>query len=899
MPIFRSEEMVLCQFFLQSEASYACVSELGELGLVQFKDLNPNVNAFQRKFVNEVRRCEEMERKLRYTEKEIRKEKLKLHDQGENPRAPAPKEMVDLEAKFEKIESELREVNTNNEALKKNFQELSELKEVMTKTQMFFMAHGEDLHSIVDDAHRAMGQEDTGIVTATQGSVQLGFVAGVIPREKVPGFERLLWFACRGNVFLRHESIYQALEDPVSGDPVYKDVFIIFFQGEQLKNKVKKICEGFKASLYPCPETPQERDEMLRGVNTRLEDLKTVLSQTADHRHRVLVGAQKEIRTWIIKLEKIKAIYHTLNMFNFDVSQNSLIAECWCPSSALNEVRTALKNGELLSGSTVPSIVQMMQTKKKPPTFFQTNKFTKGFQAIVDAYGVASYTEVNPALYTIITFPFLFAIMFGDAGHGIIMFAFGLFMILNEKKFTRQRSDNEIWNTFLGGRYIITLMGLFSIYTGMIYNDIFSKSANIFGSAWRMGDYNETTTLSEYEEYTLDPIYFFRNGTPYPFGIDPMWQPAKNKIAFLNSLKMKLAVIVGISQMLFGICLSLFNHLHFRKYLSIFVEFIPEVIFLGCLFMYLVGLIFYKWVTFDASESQCAPALLIQYINMFMFSSKLPNSTASSGALVPCSQVTFYPNQQTLQYVFVICAVLSAPVLLLVKPLVLRSRHNRKMLLSGRAPGVKSTEALIPNEVTAEQVNPAFQKDEEDGNVKQVNPAFQKDEEDGNVKADGNTVSRSVNSEDEEVPHNGPTSIFLVEEEEDDFEFGEVFIHQAIHTIEFCLGCISHTASYLRLWALSLAHAQLSEVLWQMVFSLSLKMDIAYIGGIAVFALWFAWANLTIAVLLLMEGLSAFLHTLRLHWVEFQSKFYEGDGVNFAPFTFKELLKMDSLEDLK
>ena len=72
----------------------------------------------------------------------------------------------------------------------------------------------------------------------------LRFVTGVIARERVPSFERLLWRACRGNVFFKQAEIETPLEDPSTGDQVNKCVFIIFFQGDQLKSRVKKICEG-------------------------------------------------------------------------------------------------------------------------------------------------------------------------------------------------------------------------------------------------------------------------------------------------------------------------------------------------------------------------------------------------------------------------------------------------------------------------------------------------------------------------------------------------------------------------------------------------------------------------------------------------------------------------------
>lgn len=70
-----------------------------------------------------------------------------------------------------------------------------------------------------------------------------------------------------------------------------------------------------------------------------------MLSQTQDHRHRVLLAAAKNIKTWFIKVRKIKAIYHTLNLFNLDVTQKCLIAEAWVPVCDLENIQIALRRG--------------------------------------------------------------------------------------------------------------------------------------------------------------------------------------------------------------------------------------------------------------------------------------------------------------------------------------------------------------------------------------------------------------------------------------------------------------------------------------------------------------------------------------------------------------------------
>uniref|UniRef100_A0A9J7Y8I5 V-type proton ATPase subunit a n=1 Tax=Cyprinus carpio carpio TaxID=630221 RepID=A0A9J7Y8I5_CYPCA len=781
---FRSEEMCLAQLFLQSGSAYDCISELGEMGLVEFRDLNPSVSSFQRRFVSEIKRCEEMERILGYLLREIRKANLAVPEAELPPVAPAPKNVLEIMEQLQRLEVELSEVARNKEKLQRNQLELTEYTHMLRITHTFMHSRSRvTLGPQYEEFPSLETESVTGCTSMQRLGAKLGFISGLIQRVKVEAFERMLWRVCKGYTILSYAEVDENLADLDTGEISKSVVFLISFWGDQIGQKVQKICDCYHCHLYPHPETDEER---------------------ADDWHNYL----------ILLLKKMKAIYHILNLCSFDVTNKCLIAEVWCPVSDLANLRRALEEGSRKGDATVPSFVNRIPSSDTPPTLLRSNKFTSGFQSIVEAYGVGDYREASPAPYTIITFPFLFAVMFGDLGHGSVITLFALWMVLTEKDHKRRRPGNEIWMTFFDGRYIILMMGLFSIYTGLIYNDCFSKSLNIFGSAWSvkaMFTQQEWTneTLQTNGLLTLDPNVSGVFSGPYPLGIDPIWNMAVNRLTFLNSYKMKMSVIIGVIHMTFGVVLSVFNHLHFRQKFKIYLLFLPELLFLLCLFGYLVFMIFYKWLAFSVRDSQLAPSILIHFINMFL----MQESTTAP----------LYPGQMALQVFLVVVALLSVPVLLFGKPLYLYWLHR-----GGKSLGVHR----------------------------------------------GYERVRRVSEED--------LSASVVHDEEEGLNLS------SIHTIEYCLGCISNTASYLRLWALSLAHAQLSEVLWAMVMRLGLRMS-SRLGVLFLVPVFSVFALLTISILLVMEGLSAFLHALRLHWVEFQNKFYSGTGVKFAPFDFSLL----------
>jgi V-type H+-transporting ATPase subunit a len=102
--------------------------------------LNPDCNAFQRNFVADVQRCDELERKLRYFEEQIRKAEIPIEDAGDiDSDERSGKVLIDdLEARFEELERDLRQLGSNKETLDRNQNQLIEMQHVLEKDASYF-----------------------------------------------------------------------------------------------------------------------------------------------------------------------------------------------------------------------------------------------------------------------------------------------------------------------------------------------------------------------------------------------------------------------------------------------------------------------------------------------------------------------------------------------------------------------------------------------------------------------------------------------------------------------------------------------------------------------------------------------------------------------------------------
>jgi V-type H+-transporting ATPase subunit a len=200
--------------------------------------------------------------------------------------------------------------------------------------------------------------------------------------------------------------------------------------------------------------------------------------------------------------------------------------------------------------------------------------------------------------------------------------------------------------------------------------------------------------------------------------------------------------------MTYSLCLSYVNARHFKSPIDIFGNFIPGMIFFQSIFGYLVFTIIFKWSVDWNARGETPPGLLNMLIYMFL----------SPGTIIDGEQL--YSGQAFVQVVLVLAALIQVPIMLFLKPFYLRHENNKNRALGYRGIGETTTVSALD--------------DDDDQQESQANgrPSF----------ADSDMDGAAMIAQD------------IGDSEHEEFEFSEVMIHQVIHTIEFCLNCVSHVS---------------------------------------------------------------------------------------------------------
>jgi len=817
--LFRSEDMTYVSITMTNESSYETIKQIGVLGKLHIVDLAASKDAPSKQHVAYKKRmadCLYWEKRLTQFEEEIRNKDIPLSC-NEPTEVVGGDVLESIAAYLDPIE---KDYTMSSQFLKECRSERAmnvEKQHVLNVMQTLeLQSEGPNSYSNQDielEFRNGNREDDTRFRS---------FIYGTIPTENQGSFNRMLYRVSRGNAFAEFRDIPNPVIDPATGEPVQKSVFYIVLLGNQLTQRVTKMCDIFRCNVFKLPNTKRAIKTMLEQIQVDINNTDAVIAKTEASIFSMLNklagdGLQCPLRNWLYTIRKERNICSVFMKAHFYLTMVAI--EGWIPSEEMKELKKAIKNAVSGSGNPPAHLdIDPSNPIKSPsvtPTYFKLDQFTETFQGIVNTYGVPRYKEINPGLFTCVTFPFLFGVMYGDIGHGTLLSIFALLMCIYEKPLLakqKRKEMNELIGLVFGGRYCLLFMGLFAVYNGILYNDCLSIPLNIYGST-----FTEVNNTGTYQW----------NGGVYPLGVDPSWAHKQNELAFYNSMKMKMSVIIGVIHMTFGIILSCVNHLYFNDTLSIVLEFLPRLLFMICSFGYMIFMIIFKWT--QSWDGRVAPNLIQTMIKMFL----------GFGSVDPTQPL--FNGQAGLQTFFVIVCLLSIPVMLFGKPLAHNYLHKKRHNQHQEKEILRS---LVPNENSHSSDDILDEK------------------------------QAIIGAHDDSHAHGGHG--------DGEFSFSGEMIHNGIHTIEFVLGSISNTASYLRLWALSLAHAQLAKVFWEKLMS-----QYGYESGVLFAFVGFSvWFFATFAVLLSMDVLECFLHALRLHWVEFQNKFYYADGILFDPFVF-------------
>ena len=617
MDFLRSADRELCEVSIPKDSAWEIMNSFGQLESMHFIDLNKDTQVFNLVYANKIKRIDESLRRLTTV---IESEAIRS---GIKMKVPSDIQSLDNAMKkqskfkhkapemvFDLVEEDI--INQNNlileqkvkeEQMYNNYLHFLEKKAVLNTCSDVMKF--EDIHDDEEnkyDVKMREGEHEFEVREQLLGSTGLKVThqAGTVSQFEKDRLQKLIFRATRGKALTYFRDIEQPIID-YRGVKHYKSVYIVIFQqGTYLSQKLDRILDSFMGNRFQVSQETFE-DDMIDTIKN-LKDLKTVIKTCFSQLQTYIktissLEASKISKIQLYKLYLIKerVIYETLNMMR--LGNKFFVGAFWIPSSNLSKLEYSVSELSDKRNIRKPQIVKRNDCDKVPPTFIRTNEFTYPFQEITDTYGVPCYKEVNPSYFGVVTFPFLFGVMFGDIGHGTLLFIFASFLVM----FPRTMKTTPV-GQLVPYRYLLFLMGFFAMFCGWCYNDFASIPVELLPSCYTIEETGATR----------------QEGCVYKFGVDPTWYLSSNSLTYLNSLKMKLSVILGVAQMSLGIFMKAANAIYFEKPLDFFYEFVPQIILMWCLFGWMDFLIVVKWCTDFSQSNNETPGIVAIMISMFL-----------------------------------------------------------------------------------------------------------------------------------------------------------------------------------------------------------------------------------------------------------------------------------------
>ncbi len=273
-------------------------------------------------------------------------------------------------------------------------------------------------------------------------------IIGYLPIKQLPHVEETV--TTKFTVYIPFEQ---------RGDRQKSAFFCLPGDSEQLENQLKSI--GFEPTLLPedCSGIPEGAIKELEGkieeINVSIVENENKLRGLGWSYRGELLRIRDHLTTNLDILKSVKSM---------GLSEHTALITGWVPRERLGELEKTLRatlGGNFVLNSQAPEeIADVKANKIKVPVIYNNPKLLKPFESLATTYGSPDYNEIDPSGIIGLAFLLMFGVMFGDIGHGLVLFLLG-------RVIQKQMKSAEV----LGK--IMTRAGASSMIFGVLFGSLF------------------------------------------------------------------------------------------------------------------------------------------------------------------------------------------------------------------------------------------------------------------------------------------------------------------------------------------------------------------------------------------------------------------------------------------